>query len=101
MLTLSTDATQAIKQVVSSSDAGENGGIRLTMKPVDDQQAQLELSVAANPEPGDTQVEKEGANVYLDEKVAPFLDDKILDATIDAEGPSFTIVDKSGEGSSQ
>ncbi|MEX2587811.1 MAG: iron-sulfur cluster biosynthesis family protein [Actinomycetota bacterium] len=99
MLTISADATQAIKQVVGSSEAGENGGIRLTMKPIDDQQAKLELSLAPNPEPGDTQVEQEGANVFLDEKVAPFLDDKILDATIDAEGPSFTILDKSGEAS--
>lgn len=99
MLTLSADAAQAVKQVVNSSEAGENGGIRLTLKPVDDQQAQLQLSLATNPEPGDTQVEHEGANVFMDEKVAPFLDDKVLDATIEDEGPSFTILDKSGEAS--
>lgn len=99
MLTLSADAAQAVKQVVNSSEAGENGGIRLTLKPVDDQQAQLQLSLATSPEPGDTQVEHEGANVFMDEQVAPFLDDKVLDATIEDEGPSFTILDKSGEAS--
>lgn len=96
MLTLSADAARAVKQVVNSSEAGENGGIRLTLKPVDDEQAQLQLSLATSPEPGDTQVEHEGANVFMDEKVAPFLDDKVLDATIEDEGPSFTILDKSG-----
>lgn len=99
MLTISPDAAQAVKQVVNSAEAGQNGGIRLSLKPVDEQQAKLELSLATNPEPGDTQVEQEGANVYLDEQVASFLDDKILDAKIEDEGPSFAILDKPGDAS--
>lgn len=101
MLTLSADAAQAIKQVVASSEAGESGGIRVTMQPLDEDRAKLELSVASSPEPTDTMVEQEGANVYLDKKVAAFLDDKILDASLEEEGPSFSILDQSEGGSNQ
>lgn len=97
MLTISSDATQAIKQVVRSSEAGETGGVRLVAKPTDDQQVQVEISFATGPEPGDTEVELEGAKVFLDDQLAPFLDDKVLDAKIEAEGPSFIILDRSGE----
>lgn len=94
MLTLSADATRAIKQVVDSTEAGENGGIRLSISPVNEDQAKLELSVATNPEPGDTRIEERGAKVYLDPNVVPLLDDKILDGTVEGGSAAFTILDR-------
>jgi Fe-S cluster assembly iron-binding protein IscA len=95
MLTLSADATQAIKQVVASTEAGESGGIRFSITPVDQEQSRLELAVATSPEPGDTQVGEPGAKVFLDPEVVPLLDDKILDATLEAQSAAFTILDRS------
>jgi Fe-S cluster assembly iron-binding protein IscA len=94
MLTLSADATEAIKQVVDSTEAGQNGGIRFSITPVDEDQAKLELSVAASPEPGDTRIEEQGAKVYLDPNVVPLLEDKILDGTIESGNAAFTILDR-------
>jgi iron-sulfur cluster assembly protein len=94
MLTLSADATEAIKQVVDSTEAGENGGIRFSIAPVGEGQAKLELSVTASPEPGDTYIEEQGAKVYLDPNVVPLLDDKILDGTVEGGSAAFSILDR-------
>lgn len=95
MLTLSADATQAIKQVLATTEVGENAGIRFSIIPVDEDKAKLALSVA-EPQPGDTQVGQEGANVYLDQSVVPLLDDKILDVTMEGENAAFSILDQAG-----
>ena len=94
MLTLSADATQAIKQVVASTEAGESAGIRFSMTPVDEDKSRLELAVASSPEPGDTQIGEPGAKVFLDPHVVPLLDDKILDATLEDQSAAFTILDR-------
>ncbi|HVL49878.1 MAG TPA: hypothetical protein VM754_00045 [Actinomycetota bacterium] len=97
MLTLSEDATQAIKQVLATTETAESGGIRFSIQPMDEDRAKLELSVAASPQPGDTQIEQAGANVFLDERVVPFLDNKLLDAKIESGEAAFTILDQPGE----
>lgn len=94
MLTLSADATQAIKQVVASTEAGESGGIRFSMTPVDQEKSRLELAVASSPEPGDTLIGEPGAKVFLDPHVVPLLEDKILDATLEDQSAAFTILDR-------
>lgn len=98
MLMLSADATQAIKKVIASTDTGENGGLRFSVKPVDEERAKLELSLAPSPQPGDVQIEQEGAQVFLEERAVPFLEDKILDAQIDGDGTAFTILDQTTGG---
>lgn len=95
MLTLSADATQAIKEVLATTDAGENAGIRFSIVPVDEDKAKLALSVA-DPEPGDARVEQDGANVYLEQTVVPLLDDKILDVTVEGGNAAFSILDRQG-----
>lgn len=95
MLTLSADATQAIKEVLATTDASENAGIRFSIVPVDEDKAKLALSVA-EPEPGDAKVEQDGANVYLEQTVVPLLDDKILDVTVEGGNAAFSILDRQG-----
>ncbi|CAN5845947.1 hypothetical protein BH23ACT12_BH23ACT12_16610 [soil metagenome] len=95
MLTLSADATQAIKEVLATTEAGENAGIRFSIVPVDEDKAKLALSVA-EPEPGDARLEQDGANVYLDQTVVPLLEDKILDVTVEAGNAAFSILDRQG-----
>jgi Fe-S cluster assembly iron-binding protein IscA len=44
------------------------------------------------PETTDRTVEEAGARVFVDEDTAEFLQDKVLDAAVDARGVRFTIL---------
>jgi Fe-S cluster assembly iron-binding protein IscA len=94
MLTLTADATQAIKQVIASTNAGDTGGIRLFLEPTGGDSAKLGLEVTTRPEPGDTQLGQEGANVYLGQEVVPLLNDKVLDVTLQGDNAAFSILDR-------
>jgi len=78
MLTLTTEAAQVINALVADQPGG---GVRIS-EVVADGQVQLGLAVAAEPAPSDQIVEKQGSQVFVEDQVAPLLDDKILDATI-------------------
>lgn len=93
MLAITTDAAQVIKQIVTSSELGRDGGIRVSVEAGDGQSAKLAMAIAGRPEPGDAHVEQEGANVFLDPNAAPFLDDKVLNATIESGQPAFSLAD--------
>lgn len=95
MLALSDGAIEVIKQVVSSAQIPDNGGIRISGQPVSDEGMRLELSLAPSPEPGDAIVEQEGATVFVEKTVAPLLDDKKLDVTVvEADKVAFSIVEQ-------
>ncbi|MGH2805833.1 MAG: HesB/YadR/YfhF-family protein [Actinomycetota bacterium] len=94
MLTISPGAAEVIKQIVTSSQVTEEGGIRLSVEPIDDQSAKLDLTIAGSPEPGDSLVEQEGAKVFVDENAARLLDDKVLDAALEGDKVSFAIVEQ-------
>ncbi|GAA4087531.1 Fe-S cluster assembly protein HesB [Nonomuraea soli] len=93
MLTLTTNAAQAIRDLTANAPQPESSGIRISAKgPEADS---LVLSLATGPEPADEVVEKEGARVYLDETAAVALGDKALDAGETAEGGlSFTVTEQ-------
>lgn len=94
MLTLSNTAADAIKQIVTSSQVGDAGGVRLAVRTDDQNSAKLELTVTPRPAPGDARVEEDGANVFVDPSATLLLQDKHLDANMSAEGPSFSIEDQ-------
>lgn len=94
MLAISHDAAEVIKVIVTSSQMSGQGGIRLWLDSVDDASATLELALADTPEPGDALIEEKGANVFVEQNAARFLDDKLLDARVEGEGVSFAIVDQ-------
>jgi iron-sulfur cluster assembly protein len=93
VLAISHGAAEAIKQIVTSSQLTE-GGVRLSVESIDDQGARLDLSLADSPEPGDSLVEEEGANVFVEQNAAMFLDDKVLDATMEGDRVSFSITER-------
>ncbi len=95
MLAISHGAAEVIKQVVSSAQMPDEGGIRISAQPIDDESVRLDLSPATSPDPGDSIVEQEGANVFVEQTVAPLLDDKMLDAAVvDGDSVTFSIVEQ-------
>lgn len=94
VLAISHGAAEVIKQVVSSAQIPDEGGIRISAEPIGSESVRLDLSLVMNPESGDAIVEQEGAKVFVEQDVAPLLDDKVLDASIEADQVAFSIVEQ-------
>ena len=84
MLTLTDNASAIVNEITSQPGLADTAGLRITSQGSD--QPAFEVSAAQEPEPGDQVVEQGGATVYLDESAATLLEDKVLDAAVDAEG---------------
>ena len=85
MLTLTENASAVIKNINESQEQPDGSGLRIVQQG-EGQQAELALSTATTPEPGDQVVEDQGARVFLEETAAETLDDKVLDAQVDESG---------------
>lgn len=83
MLTLTENASTIVKNITHQPQAPETAGLRITS---DDATQTFEVTAAPTPHPGDQVVEQDGATVYLDERAAELLEDKVLDAAVDPEG---------------
>ncbi|WGL50596.1 Fe-S cluster assembly protein HesB [Nocardioides sp. BP30] len=83
MLTLTENASTIVKNITHQPEAPDTAGLRITS---DDASQTFEVTAAPTAHPGDRVVEQDGATVYLDERAAELLDDKILDAAVDPEG---------------
>lgn len=89
MLTITADAAEAVKTLVSAQGAPEGGGLRFAAQPAeqaDQAEMAIEVSVAPAPAEGDAVLESDGARVFLESAAASFLEDKQLDTQQDAEG---------------
>lgn len=85
MLTLTPNASSAIRALVDASDLPEAAaGLRIADDP--NQQAALTLSLAAVPAEDDQVIDEAGARVFLAPRAATMLDNKALDAATDGEG---------------
>ena len=84
MLTLTQDATLAIRSLMDAGPAG-HAGIRIAAEPVDGAGPQLGLEINAVPMDGDQIIDSQGALVFLDPTAATMLDDETLDVQIDQE----------------
>jgi iron-sulfur cluster assembly protein len=95
VLTLTENATTVIKSITGADAAPSDAGVRISQQ--DPAGAQLALNTAEAPQPGDAVVEDRGARVFLDEGAAHSLDDKVLDAAVDAQGAvEFTVIPQAG-----
>ncbi|MGH3508640.1 MAG: Fe-S cluster assembly protein HesB [Nocardioidaceae bacterium] len=93
MLTLTENASAIVTQITSQAGLGDTAGLRISANEAPE--PTLELTAAPQAEPGDQVVERSGATVYLDESAAVLLDDKILDASVDASGKAaFALVEQ-------
>jgi iron-sulfur cluster assembly protein len=94
MLTVTDNAVAAIISITDQDAVPDGAGLRLAS---DVDAGSLALSLAPEPEDGDVVVDASGARVFLDPPAAELLDDKALDARVDAEGNvQFTVADADG-----
>jgi iron-sulfur cluster assembly protein len=94
MLTITSNAAEAIRVILESTDVPEEGGIRISVARQNGAQASLELAVSPAPLEGDEVLDAQGAHVFLDELAVLALEDKSLDAQIEEGEISFGIVER-------
>jgi iron-sulfur cluster assembly protein len=83
MLTLTENAVVAIRNLTDQPQVPEGAGLRIA---TDVAAGSLSLSLAAEPVEGDQVVDESGARLFLEAEAAQILDDKALDAAVDANG---------------
>ena len=98
MLTITSNAAEAIRAIVQSTDVPDEGGIRISIARQNGSQASLELALSPAPMEGDDVLELNGAHVFLDEMASVALDDKALDAEVQGGEISFGILEQDEEG---
>jgi iron-sulfur cluster assembly protein len=98
VLTITSNAAEAIRAIVQSTDVPDEGGIRISIARQNGSQASLELALSPAPMEGDDVLELNGAHVFLDEMASVALDDKSLDAEVQGGEISFGIVEQDEEG---
>ena len=76
MLTITSNAAEAIRVILESTDVPDEGGIRISVARQNGAQASLELAVSPAPLEGDEVLDAQGAHVFLDELAVLALDDK-------------------------
>jgi iron-sulfur cluster assembly protein len=87
MLVLTEAAAEVVKSVTDTPQAPDGTGLRITQSESDPSAASaLQLAAAAEPGDNDQVVETSGARIFLDPLAAAYLDDKVLDAQVDAQG---------------
>jgi iron-sulfur cluster assembly protein len=86
MLVLTEAAAEVVKSVIDTPQAPDGTGLRITQSGEEPTASALELAAAAEPGVNDQVVEAAGARVFLDPQAAAYLDDKVLDAQVDAQG---------------
>ena len=82
VLTMTDNAAEVVQKIVEQTVADDQAGLRISQEADES----LALAPAAASEPGDQVVEDNGARVFLDEGAAAVLDDKVLDAKVEADG---------------
>lgn len=83
MLAVTDNAAMAIRDITEAQEVPPGAGLRIA---ADAAAGSLTLSLAAEPFDGDQVVDAAGARVFLDSDAALLLDDKALDAEVDAAG---------------
>ncbi|UGY92760.1 hypothetical protein [Streptomyces gobiensis] len=89
MLMLTPTAIEAVRTMISTEGAPADAGLRISAT---DGSETLQLGVTAAPADGDEVMVVEGARLFLDEQAAAFLDDKILDTGLDADGQGALVL---------
>jgi iron-sulfur cluster assembly protein len=92
LLTLTDNAVQAVKGIVSSlEETAETGGLRVVADRAGTQ-VNFQLSVAALPGEDDEVIEDHGARLFLEPEASSLLEDTVLDASIGPSQIEFTLI---------
>ena len=87
MLVLTEAAAEAVKSVTSTPQASEGAGLRIVSSvPQPQEPGALQVAAALGPLQDDHVIEVAGARVFLESRAVAYLEDKVLDAKIDAHG---------------
>jgi iron-sulfur cluster assembly protein len=97
MLTITDTAAEAVRLISAGSGLEPDPGLRISAGPASPEGTALEIGLAAEAAPTDQTVEEDGARVYLEQVVAPALDDKVLDAAIEGDQVRFALRDAQPE----
>ena len=96
MLTITPEASHAIRGILSASDAPDGAMFRISPQPQDGQApgASLTVSVIEDPPPEDEIVEGDQVAVAVEPTAAALLEDKKLDATVEGDQINFSIAEQ-------
>ena len=94
MLTLTPMASAAVRKLVADTEIDDDGGLRIAPGETSAGAPDLSLSLVSVPEATDRLIETDGAHVFLEPTVAELLDNKMLDATVDAGAVRFALFDR-------
>jgi iron-sulfur cluster assembly protein len=93
VLTMTENAAEAVRLISAGSGLEPDPGLRISAGPPTEQGTSLEIGLAGEAEPSDKTVEEGGARIYVEELVAPALDDKMLDASMEGDQVRFALRD--------
>jgi Fe-S cluster assembly iron-binding protein IscA len=96
MITLTPQATDAIKELVDGADLpADTGGLRLDMSDgtMNSAPPSLALTLVETPATGDEVIDEGDVHVYVSREAAPLLAGKELDARSEAGGVTFLVND--------
>ena len=96
MITLTMEATDAIRELVGNAELPDTGGLRLDMNDgsLNSAPPSLALSLVESPSANDDVIDEGGVHVYVSEQVAPLLDGKEIDARSEPGGVTFLVNDR-------
>lgn len=94
MLTITSTASDAIRQLVEGAGACDTAGVRITAGEPTDEGTPLRVELVDGPEPGDEVVTGNEASVFVEEQVSPYLDETVLDARVHDGEVEFALRDQ-------
>jgi Fe-S cluster assembly iron-binding protein IscA len=96
MITLTLEATDAIRDLVGSAELPETGGLRLDTSDsaMNSAPPSLALTLVESPAAGDEVIDEDGVHVYVSQQAAPLLEGKEIDARSEAGGVTFLVNDQ-------
>jgi Fe-S cluster assembly iron-binding protein IscA len=97
MLTLTPMATAAVRKLVAATETDSDGGLRIAPGEPASDGPELSLRIVDAPEDRDRTVETDGVHVFLEPTVVDWLDDKLLDATVDSGSVRFALFQRKDE----
>ena len=96
MITLTTEATDVIREMVGNAELPDTGGLRLDMSDgtLNSAPPSLALTLVETPATGDEVIDEGDVHVYVSRAAAPLLDGKELDARTEPGGVTFLVNDR-------
>jgi Fe-S cluster assembly iron-binding protein IscA len=90
MLALTDDAQQAIEEIIDGAESA--AGIRIAPKVDAEVSGELQMTVVDAPDETDQVLDSGSGSLFVDAAAASFLDDKVLDASVDGDAVQFEVV---------